>query len=72
MDIRQLINEMAHEIECVNKSFTAKDLNFNNEHYARFKDVISKLMSTGATIHVAETWESGLVCVEVTLDKVVF
>lgn len=72
MDVRQLINEMAHELEMVNKSFTAGDMEINREHYQFLREAINTLNCIGVTVKVAETWERGLVCVEVTLDKVRF
>lgn len=72
MDIRLLINEMARQIEAVNKSFSAKDIALNSANYAGFRNAVATLQTVGIKVKVVELWERGLVCVEVTLDKVVF
>lgn len=72
MDVRQLINEMAKEFEAVNKTFTARDKEANFAHYETLRGILTTLQVAGAKVHISETWESGLVCVEVSLDNVRF
>lgn len=67
---RDVMQKIAEDIYMTNKAYEKKDKQINDEHYKAFREELAILELNHVNVEIHETWEHGLVALEVKIEEV--